>query len=110
MFAKAKSSSSVHGVPLTHLPADFSIPADLESRFWYDEPARRLVFDGFMSKAAYDRLCLLSNDLDYREALDDLFRIAVPEDEVESKAPILVWAACLAGGLIAAATVAWSLI
>jgi hypothetical protein len=109
MFAKAKSSSSTHGVPLTRLPADFSIPADLQNRFWYDQAERRLVFDGFMSKSAYDRLCLLSNDLDYREALDDLFRIAVPEDEVPSKAPVMVWVACLVGGLIAAATVVWAI-
>jgi hypothetical protein len=69
----------IHSIPLSTLPADVQVPDDLKKRFWHDPDRHRLCFDGFMSKATYDRLERLSHDEQYQHALDELFRICVPE-------------------------------
>ncbi len=68
-----------HFVTLQRLPANFQFPPDLADRIWFDEVHRRLVFRGFMSKAEFDRLSLLSDDWAFRRALEDLFRLCLPE-------------------------------
>ena len=70
----------IHIVPLKSHPPQLQIPSDLESRFWYDDRQQRLCFDGFMSKATFDRLETLEDDPDFRLALEELFRISLPED------------------------------
>lgn len=69
----------IHYARLSNLPADLQFPADLQERIWCYEVERKLAFKGFMSKATFDRLELLHEDYQYRRALQDLFRIAVPE-------------------------------
>ncbi len=60
-------------------PKGFCFPADLADRIRYDEDKKRLVYRGFMSKAEFDRLCLVSDDWCYRRPLEDLFRRCTPE-------------------------------
>ncbi len=64
-----------HFVLLDSLPRGFRIPGDFADRFRYDAATRRLSFRGFMCKAEYDRLFLLSEDWSYRRKLEDLFRL-----------------------------------
>jgi hypothetical protein len=64
-----------HFVSLNRLPAGLQIPAELQDRFQYEPDARRLTHSGFMSKAEFDRLYLLSEDWGYRRALEELFRL-----------------------------------
>lgn len=71
-------------VALSVPPADFQVPDDLKERFWYDRRRQRLCFDGFMSKSTYDQLLKLSRDVQYRRALEALFRSSIPEDNVGS--------------------------
>jgi hypothetical protein len=60
-------------------------PDSLADRIWFDSDRKRLVFQGFMSKATYDRLDALSNDDVYQRALDELFRQSVYEEPVEPR-------------------------
>ena len=69
----------VHYVNLRQLPSGLRFPSELEGRVWYESSRHRLAYDGFMSKATFDRLEALHRDSDYQRALEDLFRIATPE-------------------------------
>ncbi len=74
-----------HAVPLDQVPTGLVVPSELEARFGYDPARRCLWFQGFMSKATFDRLSGLCDDWDFRSALERLFLEAVPE--AESKPP-----------------------
>jgi hypothetical protein len=63
-----------HFVDLDRLPEGFLVPPDLAEQVHLDPDLKRLSFRGFMSKADYDRLSLLSEDWSYRRHLEDLFR------------------------------------
>jgi hypothetical protein len=73
-----------HFVPLNHLPDGLQFPTDLSPRVQFDASRHRLVFRGFMSKAEFDRLCLLSEDWSYRRSLEELFRRCTAEPESPS--------------------------
>jgi hypothetical protein len=73
-----------HFVPLNRVPDGLQFPADLSHRIQYDADRRRLVFRGFMSKAEFDRLCLLTEDWGYRRSLEELFRLSTAEPESPS--------------------------
>ncbi len=68
-----------HVVKLEALPDGLTFPPDFLDRIRYDPSSRRLIFRGFMSKTEFDRLCELSGNWSYRRALEDLFRLCVPE-------------------------------
>lgn len=68
-----------HAVRLDRLPEGLIVPRGYEGRFGYDVAGQRLWFQGFMSKATFDRLSGLSDDWDYRSALERLFLESVPE-------------------------------
>jgi hypothetical protein len=70
-----------HFVTLNRLPEGVQFPPELSDRIRYDGSSCRLVFQGFMSKAEFDRLSVLSPDWPYRRALEDLFRLCTPQDE-----------------------------
>ena len=70
----------IHRMPLEHLPEQLVIPDKYRERFRYDEQRHCLVFDGPMFKSTFDRLSELSQSFDYQRSLEDLFRLAVPED------------------------------
>jgi hypothetical protein len=75
-----------HFVSMPNSPERLPFPPDLSDRIRYDTTGRRLVYDGFMSKTDFDRLCRVSDDWGYRRALEDLFRLCTPE---ERKRPVL---------------------
>jgi lipoprotein-releasing system permease protein len=67
------------GVPLKSMPADVklaSLPKDLASRFWFDPQTGKLMFKGIMGPD--DRLLLrgLSEDPQFKQAVDQLFAIS----------------------------------
>ncbi|MGH7927005.1 MAG: hypothetical protein ACREQV_04340, partial [Candidatus Binatia bacterium] len=64
-------------VPMATLPANVKFPLDSwESRIWYNDAEQRLYFKGVMEQAERSRLMKLSEDKDYRGAIDKLFRYA----------------------------------
>lgn len=73
-----------HFVKMDALPAGLTFPIELRDRIQFDRPSRRLKFQGFMSKAEFDRLCRLSDDWNYRRGLEDLFRQCLPESSAPS--------------------------
>ena len=101
----------IHQVPLNDAPSDLEVPDELKERFWYDAQQKRLCFDGFMSKATFDRLDELSTDGHYQHALNDLFRISIPEQEAvglgKSRAVIIIVTVL---GIVALGGLAWWLI
>ena len=64
-------------VPMEKLPANVDLPADgSESRVWYDRSENRLYYKGVMEEEERSRLMKLSEDKDYRGAVDRLYRYA----------------------------------
>ena len=64
-------------VPVPALPAGVKFPADSsKSRVWYDDAEKRLYYKGVMEEEERSRLMKLSEDKDYRGAVDKLFRHA----------------------------------
>ncbi len=74
-----------HFVTVTKLPAELSFPSEYSDKIHYDAERKRLVFQGVMSKADFDRLSRLSDDWGYRRPLEDLFRLSI---EDEPKKPV----------------------
>jgi hypothetical protein len=70
----------IRAVPVDKLPDGLSFPGDLQRRIHYDASRHQLAFEGFMSKATFDRLYRLADDRDYRRALEDLFKICTFDD------------------------------
>lgn len=73
-----------HSVQVERFPVGIEFPADLKMRIRYDPIRRRLVFQGFMSKNEFDRLCQLSGDWSYRRPLEQLFQLCTLEEEPRS--------------------------
>jgi spermidine synthase/cytochrome c-type biogenesis protein CcmH/NrfG len=64
-------------VALPALPAEVKFPDDnSESRVWYNESEKRLYYKGVMEEEERSRLMKLSEDKDYRGAIDKLYRYA----------------------------------
>ena len=84
----------LHSVQLERLPVAINsseplqFPESLADRIWFDSEHTRLAFQGFMSKATYDRLGTLSNDSVYQRALEELFRQCVYEEPVQRQRPL----------------------
>jgi len=93
----------VRSVPLESLPEGLSFPSSLQDRISYDASAKRLCFEGFMSKTDFDKLICLSNDIGYQRALERLFQIATFSDESSTASAGKAWA--LAGVAAAVATI-----
>jgi hypothetical protein len=69
-----------HFVTLESLPGEIRWPKDLADRVGYDAERKRLWYKGWMCKAEYDRLFLLSQDWTYRRKLEELFQVSIPDD------------------------------
>lgn len=69
-----------HFVPLEKLPPGFEFPPAVRDRIHFDPDRSRLVYQGFMSKGEFDRLCSLSEDWSYRRPLEELFRRCTADD------------------------------
>ena len=64
-------------VKIDQLPPGVTFPADdAKSRIWYDSKARRLFYKGVMEDEVRAELMKRSEDLDYRGAIDRLWRNA----------------------------------
>jgi predicted membrane-bound spermidine synthase/cytochrome c-type biogenesis protein CcmH/NrfG len=64
-------------VAMPALPAGVTFPPDSsKSRVWYDDAEKRLYYKGVMEDEERARLMKLSEDKDYRGAVDKLFRNA----------------------------------
>jgi hypothetical protein len=74
-----------HFVCLERIPPNLQFPAEFQDRLRYDAGARRLIHRGFMSKAEFDQLWLLSDDWGYRRSLEELFRLCSPETSGEPR-------------------------
>ncbi|MCL4205956.1 MAG: hypothetical protein KJ000_26020 [Pirellulaceae bacterium] len=70
----------IRAVPVQKLPEGLSFPGDLERKIHYDASRRQLAFEGFMSKATFDRLYRLADDREYRRALEELFQLCTFDD------------------------------
>jgi hypothetical protein len=88
-----------HFVVLDQLPAGLEFPPDLRDRISYDPATKRLTHRGFLSKADFDRLWLLSEDWSYRHKLEDLFRLCIVDDQPHG---LRRWLAPLFGGTTSA--------
>jgi hypothetical protein len=75
-----------HFVTLERLPEPLEFPADLKDRIRIDAQSKRLYFRGYMSKADFDRICMLTKDWSFRRKLEELFQVCVDlDDEPPSK-------------------------
>jgi spermidine synthase/cytochrome c-type biogenesis protein CcmH/NrfG len=64
-------------VTVPKLPAEVKFPPDSsKSRIWYNDAEKRLYYKGVMEEDERARLMKLSEDKDYRGAVDKLFRNA----------------------------------
>ena len=63
-------------VKVAQLPAGVNFPKELAGRLWYDRENTLLYFKGVMEPAERSQLMTLSEDLDYRGAIDTLYRRA----------------------------------
>ena len=70
----------IREVQVNRLPEGLSFPRDLRERIHYDANGHKLAFEGFMSKATYDRLYQLAEDREYRRALEELFQVCTFDD------------------------------
>jgi hypothetical protein len=70
-----------HSVPMDRLPEGLTFPPELQGRISHDPSSRTLSFQGFMSKADFDRLGRLHDDWGYRRTLEELFRICTLDPE-----------------------------
>ncbi len=98
-----------HFVHLDRLPEGLRIPPDLTEQVQLDPESRRLSFRGFMSKADYDRLSLLSEDWSYRRRLEELFQqCTLVEERPHRLVPSLCVGVLTVGLLAGAAFWYWS--
>ena len=77
----------IRHVSLEQLPERFHLPEDLGRKLAYDPQRRQLSFEGFMSKATFDRLYRLAEDRAYRHALEQLFQICTFEESSGGTGP-----------------------
>lgn len=98
-----------HFATLHKLPPDISFPDRLRDRVYYLPVERRLAYRGFMTKCTYDELIALSNDLEYRSALEHLFVRSSEEPIACSlrRPGVLFVSLCILGSVILAITIAW---
>ena len=74
-----------HFVSLERLPEGMEFPADLKDRIRFDTQSKKLYYHGYMSKADFDRICLLTKDWSFRRKVEELFRVSVYDEEPESR-------------------------
>ena len=93
----------IRAVSVDRLPEGLSFPGDLQRKIHYDPSQRRLAFEGFMSKATFDRLYRLAEDREYRRALEELFQACTFDDSdgarhghIQVLVPAMIGLACLA--------------
>jgi hypothetical protein len=74
-----------HFVKLERVPDGLVFPPDLADRIRIDAQAKTLSFNGYMSKADFDRLSQLTRDWSFRRKLEELFQICIDDDRPKPK-------------------------
>ncbi|MBI3467367.1 MAG: hypothetical protein HY000_30530 [Planctomycetes bacterium] len=93
---------------LERLPEGLEFPTDLRARISFDADRRDLVFRGFMSDADYSSLQRLSNDQQYRRALNQLYQSGGSQAVGDSPVtPVPVWLWALVAACFVAAGLMW---
>jgi hypothetical protein len=87
-----------HAVHLERIPPNLQFPPEFHERLQFDTETHRLVHQGFMSKAEFDRLWMASEDWSYRRALEELFRLC-SEAADERPRGLRTWLGSLLGGM-----------
>jgi hypothetical protein len=70
-----------HFVKLERLPEGYEIPASVREKLRFDAEGRRLVFQGYMSKTEFDRICEPTRDWGFRRLVEELFMKSVADAE-----------------------------
>src|SRR5437868_1551866 len=98
-------------VDLKQIPTGLSFPKRLEDRVLIDTSRGRFGYRGFMTKCTYDELAALSDNPEYRRALEQLFVLTAAEmSPTQSRAgfPRAIVVAAISTAAIAGAAV-WML-
>jgi hypothetical protein len=88
---------------LDSLPKGVEFPEGLRERISFDPVERRLVFRGFMASAEYYLLSEMSDDPNYRSALEQIHHQSGFEIDHPEPLPVWLWllvGSCLVGGAI----------
>jgi hypothetical protein len=99
-----------HSVKVGNWSASVEFPPDLKNRIFFDAPRKRLVFRDFMSKADYDRLSRLDEDLEYLRAIERLFQVSTEADFPEMRNISRLLGILVIACVIMAAVVWWQLL
>ncbi len=101
-----------YSVKLEKLSESVVFPDRLRQRVNHDASRGRLSYQGFMTKCAYDELAKLTEDPDYRRALEQLFVKTSAEVAPQSAAGgyAKVIALATAAVVLIAALVSWTLL
>ena len=63
-----------HTVQVTTMPVEIEFPRNLQRKIRFDRAQQQLVFRGFMCKSEYDQLLRLNQDVNYQNAVTQLFQ------------------------------------
>ncbi len=101
-----------HFVNLARLPEDLTFPPEDSDRIDYDGNTKRLIYRGPMCRQAYERLRQAHENIQYQQAIDDLFRVATFEvaDDNQHKSPVMTYVCLGFIGITVAAIAIWWLI
>ena len=99
-----------HFASLQQLPRGLEFPESLKDRIRFDADKKRLYFRGFMTKAEYDQLARLGQNLEYQLAVEQLFELSAENENPQfrrvARALVVLVIVCLA----LAAVVWWQLL
>jgi len=99
-----------HSVILQQLPRGLELPAAVKDRIRFDAGKKRLYFRGFMSKAEYDQLARLAQNLDYQLAVERLFELSAEIENPQFRRVARALAVLVILCLALAAVVWWQLL
>jgi hypothetical protein len=68
-----------HFVKLERLPEGYEIPRSVSDKLHFDAEGHRLVFQGYMSKTEFDRICEPTRDWGFRRSVEELFMKSVAD-------------------------------
>ncbi|MBM3272803.1 hypothetical protein FJY94_06085 [Candidatus Kaiserbacteria bacterium] len=98
-----------HSTSLRKLPDGLAFPERLQNRISFDPARKRLSYCGFMPKCTYDELIGLASDLEYRQAVEQLFVLSSNEASNGSLPAVGLpkLAAIAVGALLVLAVATW---
>lgn len=81
----------IRATPLRSIPSDLQFPPGLEERIAFDPQRQVMTFRGFMSKRDFDKLVVLSNDVEYQRAIERLYQVCTYSDNDDPYASQKRW-------------------